>query len=543
MVRGKSQADITTFTGGINACYDQSTIRDNQLPYMYNLWLRDPMTMTTRSNRTSLAWFLEDTNDFATKEVVKMFATSDKSLITLERDEDSVKVYETYKRTSLINKVYRGQINEISSLYTITECRDSNDKYIFIGTDFELYRLTKSSGLFEKVTNNGVCGIVKNYKNRLFVAEGIDIYMSKLRQYADFSVIDDVESTQSTVTNDTAHQLRVTMANGNIKAIVPFDDKLVILCERSMHILYGDSPYQEVNQFSLVDLNNGIGCISDETVVICNGAMYWLDTDMSVYSYNGSSVIKVSEPHTIPYGSTSYGGIYGIEYNPLKMKGFVMGSYGSYIYIAMCRNREVCSVNDTLLCFDTRNKVWWAEDGAFNHFTMWETDTQTPFYYDTDYLVGSTYENDILLMNCNQNAEMDVVFNKATKQCVQKPIEYKFETKTFTLGTIKNKKTLTNVWFQADANAIVGVCDYWKGHYAWDDVGNRLNEKYLILGKLKPVGYHNTQDPSIGSHEGGERQRLIVPKMFMQKINAFSIRVEGKGYSKFHSMEKEWRVR
>jgi hypothetical protein len=29
----------------------------------------------------------------------------------------------------------------------------------------------------------------------------------------------------------------------------------------------------------------------------------------------------------------------------------------------------------------------------------------------------------------------------------------------------------------------------------------------------------------------------------MQKINAFSIRVEGKGYGEFYLLEKEWRMK
>jgi hypothetical protein len=31
--------------------------------------------------------------------------------------------------------------------------------------------------------------------------------------------------------------------------------------------------------------------------------------------------------------------------------------------------------------------------------------------------------------------------------------------------------------------------------------------------------------------------------MYMQKINAFSIRVEGKGYGEFYLLEKEWRMK
>ena len=74
------------------------------------------------------------------------------------------------------------------------------------------------------------------------------------------------------------------------------------------------------------------------------------------------------------------------------------------VYIAITRSLLAGATNDTLLVYDTKNRVWWAEDGGFSHMAMWETDTQTPFYYRTDYLIGATYNNDILIMNALQDA-------------------------------------------------------------------------------------------------------------------------------------------
>ena len=172
----------------------------------------------------------------------------------------------------------------------------------------------------------------------------------------------------------------------------------------------------------------------------------------------------------------------------------------------------------------------------------WETDTNTMFYYNTDYLIGTSYNGDILLLNCYQNTGEDTVFNFETRDFDSIDIDYKFETKTWNLGQIKHKKTLTNVWFQADSNAKVAVCDYWSEHNPWD-VATTLDD-YLVIGKLKRIiTRHDIKAPTILSHEGRERQRCIVPKMYMQKVNAFSIRVEGSGQGYFHMLEKEWRIR
>ena len=54
---------------------------------------------------------------------------------------------------------------------------------------------------------------------------------------------------------------------------------------------------------------------------------------------------------------------------------------------------------------------------------------------------------------------------------------------------------------------------------------------------------HDILNPYANNHEGGERQRFIVPRMYMQKINAFSIRVDGEGAGEFFMMEKEWRIK
>ena len=147
-------------------------------------------------------------------------------------------------------------------------------------------------------------------------------------------------------------------------------------------------------------------------------------------------------------------------------------------------------------------------------------------------------------MNALQDSGEDVLFDVETRNFNSTPIEYGFETKTWNLGTIKKKKTLTNIWFQANAEAKVAVCDYWNQHNAWDEVISKLDKDYLILGNMVPVKMrHNIQRPNFNLHEGGERQRFIIPRMYMQKINAFSIRVEGKGYGEFYLLEKEWRVK
>ena len=83
-VSGKSVSDVITLQGGLNTCYDKTFIEDNQLSYMWNVALLNPPTLSVRNSRVSLAWYMEETTDFATGKVLEMFSSSSKNLYTIE---------------------------------------------------------------------------------------------------------------------------------------------------------------------------------------------------------------------------------------------------------------------------------------------------------------------------------------------------------------------------------------------------------------------------------------------------------------------------
>ncbi len=353
-----------------------------------------------------------------------------------------------------------------------------------------------------------------------------------MRQYDNFTI-------DSSDPINTAGEINVTNAKGNIVALVPYDGKLIVFCERSWHVIYGSSPNADVDQCYLVDMNDGLGCISHNTYTICDRCLYWIDTDFSVYKYNGASILKVSEPYGVSANYVQYGGIKDITINKTKLRNIRMGSFDTYVYIVLTRSLEVDALNDTILVYDVGNRTWWAEDGAFNCITRWDTDTTTTLSNRTDYLVCGMYNGDLLIMNFSETG-YDTLFDLDTRDFTQKEIEYAFETKTWLFNTIQHKKTLTDIWWQANAKARVGVCDNWTDVNPWN---SNLDTGYIILGQLNYATAHNIQEPTRFYHEGTERQRFIVPKMYLQKVNAFSIRVEGQGDAQFYLLEKEWRIK
>ena len=534
-VSGKSVSDVITLQGGINTCYDKTFIEDNQMPYMWNMALLEPPTLSVRNSRVSMAWFLEDTNTFAMGETLALFASSSKILyqiMDMRTDENPDADAYIYRYITsgggFMKKEFVGSVI-YSSQYYICECVDAQNKYIIIGTMGKKYIYTEGGEMVDSKDLN--YGLLECHKNRLFVANGTSLKFSHLREYDNFEInSDDVENT--------AGEINITNAKGKIVAIKPYDGKLIIFCERSWHILYGSSPNSEVDQFTLVDMDDGVGCVSHKTVNICDRRLYWMDTDTAIYQYNGSYINRVSEP----YGNdnyASYGGIKGIGIHMASLHDVRMASYDSRLYVIVRRDPLLGSLNDTALVYDVRTRVWWVEDGAFAEICRLDVDTRTSAYSRSDFLIGAMYNGDLVIMNTEPIGK-DLLFNLETRECDYIDIKYGFETKTWLLGSVKHKKTLTNVWFQADANAKVYVSDHWTDILPWGAVPD---DDYIKIGELKSASSHSMDRPSKYFHEGTERQRLMIPRMYMQKVNALAIRVEGTGNAQFYLLEKEWRIK
>ncbi len=538
-VSGKSNSDIITLNGGLNTCYDKSFINDNQFPFMWNVGLNNSPTLATRSNRLSIAWHMEDKSLYATGKVLASFSSSSEKYYTIEDkrttdnpDADSY-IYKYEVISNMIEKIYVGKV-AFANKYSIVECRDSQNKYIVISTPSQRYQFTETDGTTstELITaDDNISGVLAYHKNRLFVGKGTSLKFSNLRQYNNFTI-------DSTDPENTAGEINVTNAQGNITAIIPYDGKLFIFCERSRHILYGTSPNSDIDQFYLVDLDDGIGCISNTAVAICDRRLVWVDNNTDVYMFDGSYLKRISEPYSYSNYSHSDGGIKGITLSPFHLDQVVVGGYYNFVYICGTTSIETDNHdNNIVFVYDLNNKVWWTEDGDFTTLTNWKT-----HYFDinTEHLIGTKYNGDSLVLNKNQKAGTDMLFNTTTRDFDEQEIEYSFETKTWLLNRVKNKKTLTTVWFEANANADVAVGDYWTTGDVWNDTF----DSYLPIGKLiKHDSRHDILAPTKYYHEGFERQQLRIPHQYIQKVNAFSLRVKGKGYGEFFLLEKEWRVK
>lgn len=79
--------------------------------------------------------------------------------------------------------------------------------------------------------------------------------------------------------------IEVGKDSDQITALVPFRDHLLVFKNRSVHAIYGDSP----ESFTVVNLSNEFGCVSQEAVVASPFGVYFFDRASGVWAWDGSS--------------------------------------------------------------------------------------------------------------------------------------------------------------------------------------------------------------------------------------------------------------
>lgn len=535
-VSGKIEKDVNLFTGGLNTFVNKAFIDDNQLSYAMNVGMYEPPKLSTRPSRQTLAWFFKDKSVYAPhKDVIvkDIFTYSENEVFVIVRDENN----ETFvhKYTKGVEYFEKQTICSIPTYdnYYICYCRQATKEYMYIMNEkFKVRIEVNSNNLDCKEYEDDIYGIPAFHKGRLFIANPKTnvVTFSALYDFDNFAKVEEGETNvdYSVIAGD----FQVTNGRGNIVAMRNFDNKLMVFCEHSMHVLYGDSPNVEINFFSLVDLNNGIGALSDRAMTIGGGKLYWLGDDLNVYEYTGAYINIISRP-----SEYTNGGIEGLIKSDLflnrqYLRNLQFACTGAKVYINFARNPLVSAENDCLLVYDMLNKVWWCEDGVFTAISEYQATIGT--------LLMARKGGDLLISKTRMTGQKDYIFNNDTQAIEEKPIEYIFETKVYGIDGVSMRKSLSNVWFQASAVADVYVGDYWTIVDHWADFNGFSLDGYKKIGSLIP----SVQPRTTEYYESNkyESQRMIVPKMQIERVNGFTILVKGVGIGEFYLMEREWRA-
>lgn len=548
---GLIKQDINMFTGGINTYQDKAFIADDQLAYSMNMGMYQPPMICTRPMRKTILAGGPNNNKASA-----MWGYNDSLAFFIEENDANAKILAVYynvsiERWTLIDP--ECTINK-STYYYFCYCRDGQTEYLYVTTKSQKVKIPITPdhspyiGTPQTITD-GHYGMAAFHKGRLFFMdeETNVITYSALWDFDNFTPVPEGTDPLDVDYSSYAGDFLVTNSAGKITAIKSFDDKLVIFAEHSMHLLYGDTPLiNSSSQFQLVDMNNNLGCMARNSIAAGGGNLFWMGDDMEVYSYTGSSIDMISRPNASRYVNRG-GGISNIPFR----EGFTIGA-SLYSNIVATATSDKYYLNypidydppqedekptaNPLLVYDTYNKVWWAEDGAFSALCNISFGSNN---------ILMARGNDIL-KTTHEYTGYDKYWTTEEGSLVIKdiPIEYEFHTKVYGVASVSGRKSISQVWLQASAEANVYLTDSWISTNYW--ASPHLNSTLKQIGTLtkrgRPVTDRGTDYLSVYEPELYEQQVCYVEKMYGQRLNAFQIVVRGTGTSKFYLMQRKWRT-
>lgn len=606
-VGGKVENDVNLFTGGLNTYVDKGFLEADQLPYVMNMTMWRPPMMCTRPSRITIAndmagkvWASNIGN------IVDMWAFDEDQFFVITKEESAASLKVVYRSGVGMNYSVNPIKTDLplEDTYYLTPAWDGTNHYLYVtGLTFKLkVSIIRANPLtdYADYVSDGYYGISCFHKNRMFfgMPDNNIVTFSALGDFDNFDkfvqyqVVTNVlqmvnhdyvylmtnnnntalwdtyawdEDTSQFVQGGTipksslvidtttglsvpdysviAGDFKITNSTGQLMALKSFDDKLVIMCEHSMHVMYGDTPDTSMqNQFQLVDVNNNLGCHSARCTAIGGGRLFWLGDDYEVYEYTGSALNIISRPGKTRNSTLAVGGISNIflaDNDVDFRKKAQMIATANKLYF----NIGWASENKYLFVFDIYNRLWWCEDGEFTAIATYSTQINS--------ILMALPNGDILRNYEKWNDDsVDYVFDFDSNKIVEKIIKYEFHTRVYGADGTDTRKTLDKVWFQARATASVYINDIWTSHDKWaelvgNEMGRDIDDNYRVIGTLsydqqsiQPYG----TDEKYRSDEY-EQQPCYVEKMYGQRVNVFQIIVKGTGKSKFYLMKREWRAR
>lgn len=175
------------------------------------------------------------------------------------------------------------------------------------------------------------------HSGRVYVLSGAQLAFSGLNLPNDFTTAND------------AGNITITNAKGPGTAVVTYGGTVVVWTAHSMHELHGTGPFN----YNLVDIEGGVGCMSQSSVAICNGVLYWLGYD-GIYAYSGGIPRRVSDKV-----KTYIDGI-PVAY----VSKVAAGVLGQHLYMSIPYGSSA-TANNLLLHLDTRYGTWFVETATF----------------------------------------------------------------------------------------------------------------------------------------------------------------------------------
>ena len=503
-VHYKSDNAITYLSGGINNINPPEFIQDAEVADMYNFCLDDFPSLRTSVGRTML------TNPGIRGQNVSYFGIAGLNYLFY--------IQNGVLKDDLGNGIVQ---NLTGTEFYHVSYKDGQSEYLIVyGTQQKPIRMKlplsalNPAELLPMPSEIEYPDIMCYHKYKLFAAKGDMLYWSGTQNVMDWS------STQD------SGALKVPESNGDITGLKSYDDKLVILTQNNMHELYGDSANEGGNLFSLVSLDNDIGCYGQRCICVHNDLMYWL-YGKSIYEYNGASIKNIESPSTkngVAGGIKKY--LEGILYSEAKQVSIAGSDKKIYFFFPNYQG------HGRIFIFDQYTRKWTqdyqAEDvtaelyyvsiaDSFNNINF--SQTPVPVYALTNSgtiyeITGGRRDGNNYIKTYGEDEfvdENDLVYK------LKKPFYLK--TKTFFEGGVSKKKALKEIWISynlatnAEANVRVTTND---------------NRVATIENVLEP-----------GQNKVA---RILIPHE-LENMDSYYIEIYGKGDISIKLLERQFRLK
>jgi len=464
-VRTQSKVVQNAFGGGENVGLPSFEIADNETTYSRNMDSRDYPAASVRPGRSTYA---------------TAFLTTNVNAIG-QRNNEYLHVVDgnTWKYWNPATTAYVNLTTALTStvLAEIGEFATGTNRYSILmnSTQKKIWNGT-STALNLGDTNTPLTSIFTVHKGRIYAARDNDIKYCALQKTSDWTTAND------------AGTIDITQAKGVITGMCEYADHVIAFTEHSMHELYGTGPLN----YSLVDVEGEVGCISNRSITKANNHLYWMWYD-GIYQYGGGRPVKISD------AVQEY--IKNINFTyKTKIAG---GSIGDFLYMAIPYGSTATS-NNLILKFDTRINKWYVETGSIVDFVT----------------IGNTlYGVDSAGITWNMRNE-SVTADSTT------PISWELISKPFTEQVLDGKKILTDVYLLADISTGSTSFDVGYSTNASNNDSTTFTSLTTITGSTNP-----------------QNTRIQVPYNQLQNTDWYRLRLAGTGQATIHYLQKNIRIK
>ncbi|MFW9968618.1 MAG: hypothetical protein ACFFDF_00360 [Candidatus Odinarchaeota archaeon] len=291
-------------------------------------------------------------------------------------------------------------------------------------------------------------------------------------------------SAESSITDWTillnADSIPITSAKGIGTALTNFNDVVIAWTEQSMHVLYGNDPYDFDWAIPLSD-----GCISNRSVITHKKQLYFLDFgEYKVYTGGKPEVMSHKVQKYLKGINTSYKSL------------CVAGSSGKYIYLSIPYG--TATTNNLTLEYDTDFDKWYVHNVGYVDFTN----------------IGET------LYGIDSSGNLYSI-NDGTDHSGS-AISWSHITGVWNSGTVSQKKVISDLWLVLDLPTTSTLTVSYSTTVDNDD----FTLLYTFTGNADE-----------------QMTRVQIPTTALQNIDWYRLKFAGTGPCTIHYLQEDLRVK